>query len=134
VSNVQGESAQPGFDRQHCVTVVTRALQLPGGSELVAGSLAGLPAAVVSRRRSGLFGSSAPLKVQLGEWRYEPAPNGRLAAAHVVGGIVIAENVLAPVEAGAHVAMVLSQQLAEYGPRLLPDVLAVLEGLSVAAD
>ena len=39
-----------------------------------------------------------------------------------------------PPEAGAHIAMVLSRQLTEYGPRILPDILALLEGLTVASD
>jgi hypothetical protein len=128
-----GGRTLPAFDRAHCAAVVTRALQVPGGSELVTGSLTGVPGAVVGRRRSGLFGAS-PGQVQIADWRYAPAASSRLAVAHVVGGVVIAESVMRPSEAGAHVAMVLSRQLAEYGPRVLPEILAVLEGLSVAAD
>jgi hypothetical protein len=132
VADVPEEANRPAFDRAVCAQVVTRALQLPGGSELVTGLLGGVPGAILSRRRAGLFGASAT-KVQLADWRYEPGPNGRLAVAHVVGGIVIAENVMPPLEAGAHVAMVLSQQLTEYGPRILPDVLALVEGLEIAS-
>lgn len=128
----EGEPTLPDFDRAHCAAVVTSALQLAGGSELVTGSLGALPGAIVNRRRSGLLGG-ASLKVQLDEWRYEPGPTGRLAVAHVVGGVVVAENVMRPPEAGAHVAMVLSRQLNEHGPRMLPDILALLEGLAVAA-
>ncbi len=122
-------SAQPAFDRAHCARVVTRALQLPGGSELVTGSLCGVPGAIVRRRRR-----TSKVDVQLANWRYEAEPSGRLTVAHVVGGIVVAENVMPPPEAGAHVAMVLSRHLSEYGPRMLPDILALLEGLTVAAD
>jgi hypothetical protein len=129
VPEVHGESDQQGFDRAHCARVVTRALQLPGGSELVTGSLCGIPGAVVHRRR---FRPSS-VNVQLADWRYEPEPSGRLAIAHVVGGTVVAENVMPPSEAGAHVAMVLSHQLTEFGPRILPDILALLEGLTIAA-
>lgn len=127
------ESELPGFDRAHCAAVVTRALQLPGGPELVTGSLSGVPGVVVARRRSGLFGAPS-LSVQLAHWRYEPATPGRLAISRVVEGVVLAENVTPPNEAGAHVAMALSLLLAEYGPRILPDILALLEGLTVAAS
>lgn len=121
-----------GFDRAHCAAVVTRALQLPGGPELVTGSLSGVPGVVVTRRRSGLFGGPS-LSVQLAHWRYEPANPGRLSIAHVVEGTVLAENVTPPVEAGAHVAMALHLLLNERGPRVLPDILGLLEGLTVAA-
>ena len=130
--DVHGGPEMPGFDRAECAAVITRALQLPGGSELVTGSLSGIPGAVVGRRRSGLFGGSS-VSVQFAQWRYEAESSGRLAIAHVVGGIVLAENVTPPAKAGAHVAMVLNQQLTEFGPRILPDILALLEGLAVAA-
>ena len=121
----------PEFDRAHCARVVTRALQLPGGSELVTGSLVRTPG---SDRPSTATVRPSAVNVQLADWRYEPEPSGRLAVAHVVHGNVVAENVMPPPEAGAHVAMVLSRQLSEYGPRVLPDILALLEGLTVAAD
>jgi hypothetical protein len=129
VADVHERPDEPGFDRAHCARVVTRALQLPGGSELVTQSLCGVPGARVHRRR---FKPSS-FNVQLADWRYEPEPSGRLAVAHVVSGTVVAENVMPPNEAGAHVAMVLSHQLTEFGPRILPDILALLEGLTVAA-
>ena len=128
--DLDGGAAQPQFDRAHCARVVTRALQLPGGSELVTGSLCGIPGAIVRRRRK----KPSTVNVQLADWRYRAEPSGRMAVAHVVGGYVVAENVMAPPEAGAHVAMVLSRHLSEYGPRMLPDILALLEGLTVAAD
>lgn len=126
------ERELPGFDRAHCAAVVTRALRLPGGPELVTGSLSGVPGVVVAKRRTGLFGA-ASVSVQLSNWRYEPATPGRLAISHVVDGVVLSENVTPPAEAGAHVAMALSLLLAEYGPPILPDILGLLEGLTVAA-
>jgi len=123
----------PRFDRAHCAAVLTRALQLPGGSQLVADLLAGLPGAVVTRRRSGGYGRSTKC-VQLGHWRYWPVDRGRLEIAHIVDGVLLAEHEAGPIEAGPHITMVLTAQLREYGPRLLPDILALLEGLAVASD
>jgi hypothetical protein len=120
---VPGGPEMPGYDRSWSAEVVTAALQMPGGADLVTGSLRVVPGATVSQPRSGIFGPKAA-SVQLGDWR--------LMVSHVVGGIVLAERELPPAEAGAHVAMALSLQLGEYGARILPDVLAVLEGLSIA--
>ena len=121
----------PGYDRAWTAEVVTSALQMPGGADLVTGSLRVVPGSTVSQPRSGIFGSKAA-SVQLGEWRYQAGPSGRLMVSHVVGGIVLAERELPPAEAGAHVAMALSLQVGEYGARILPDVLAMIEGLSIA--
>jgi hypothetical protein len=130
VTELESGSVDPRLDRAHCARVVTRALQLPGGSELVTGSLSGLPGAIVRRRRF----KPTTVSVQIADWRYEPEPSGRLTVAHVVRGSIVSENVLPPPQAGAHIAMALSRQLAEYGPRVLPDILALLEGLTNASD
>ncbi len=130
--DVASGSAVPGYDPAASAAVIDRALQLPGGADLVAGSLGAVPGAVVVERRKGVFRSSTG-SVQLGRWRYSAADGGRLAAAHVVGGIVLAQESLSAAEAGGHVAEALRLHLVEEGPRILPDVLAVMEGLSSAA-
>lgn len=121
----------PGYDATACAAAVDAALQLPGGADLVIGSLGAVPAAVVTERRSGMFRSN-PGSVQLGQWRYSMGTGGRLLAAHVVGGIVLAEDALPAGVAGAHVAEALRLQLVELGPRILPDVLSVVEGITAA--
>lgn len=123
----------PVFDRARCAAVLTEALRLPGGGELVTASLGGLRGAVLTRRGSRLFGSAVPC-VQLGHWRYRPVAASRLEVSHIVDGVLLAEHVAGPAEAGPHIAMALTTQLNELGPRLLADILALLEGLEVAAD
>lgn len=125
-------SGAPVYDPASAAAVIDRALQLVGGADLVVGSLSGVPGAVVTERRKGMF-RSAPGSVQLAQWRYSTVPPGRLAAGHVVGGIVLAEDTLPAAAAGAHVAEALRLHLVEEGPRILPDVLSLLEGLVTAA-
>jgi hypothetical protein len=122
----------PGYDRAACAELIGRALALPGGADLVVGSLSGLPGAVAIGARPGRFRSRAGF-VELGQWRYAVAASGRLAVAHVVAGIVLAEETLPAATAGDHVAGALGQHLAELGPRGLAEVLSVLEGLSAAS-
>jgi hypothetical protein len=121
----------PGYDPVASAAVVTRALQMPGGADLVVGSLVLVPHALVSRGRSGLF-RSEPTRVQLAEWRYCAEPSGRLRESHVMDGVVLSEETLSPAEAGWHVARALRQHLHEYGAGILHDVLAVLAGLDIA--
>lgn len=120
------------YDAAAAAGVLTRALGVLGGIELVLGSLATIPGVVRTAARSGLFRSS-PQRLQVGEWRYEPTADGRLAAAHVVGGIVIAETALSPEAAGRSVAAALGQLIDAFGAQVLPAVRSVLEGLDVAS-
>ena len=126
------DPAAPTYDPAGAAAVVTRALLVMGGLELVLGSLATVPGVARTPARSGLFRSS-PERLQVGEWRYEAAPDGRLVGAHVVGGIVLAELALSPEAAGASVAAALGQLIAAYGVQVVPAVRSVLEGLAVAA-
>lgn len=128
---VPGGTEVPGYDATSTAAVITRALQLPGGADLIVGSLSGLEGALATPGRSGRFRSEPP-RVQLAEWRYESVPPGRLAASHVVGGIVLAEQTLNVAEAGWHVARSLRQHLIDNGPVAVHDVLAMLEGLRIA--
>ena len=80
---------------------------------------------------SGRF-RSEPARVLIAQWRYEAASRGRLVESHVVGGIVLAEATLRVGDAGWRVARALRQHLQECGPSILPDMLAMLEGLEIA--
>ena len=122
----------PGYDRPAAVDVLSRAMAQRGGAALVVARLGSLAGAAVTEARSGFFRSS-PMLVQVGQWRYE-SRGDVLATAHVVGGIALAQSVLTPATAGAHVAGALGVFLAEQGQQALPDVLAMLEGLAVASS
>src|SRR5690348_11014147 len=91
------ESVMTGFDSHRIRDAVTEALSGPGGIALVVTVFSAVPGVVHTPARRGMF-RSAPERVEIGDWRYEVAPDGRLGAAHVVGGVVIAEDVL---DAGA---------------------------------
>ncbi len=127
-----GQGAPQRYDPIAAAAVVTRALLVLGGADLLLGSLATIPGAVHTPGRAGVFRSN-PERVQVGEWRYEAARDGRLVGAHVVGGIVLAELALSPEAAGANVAAALGQLIGAYGAQLVPTVSSVLEGLGVAA-
>jgi hypothetical protein len=113
------------YDVGQAAEIVSRALGVVGGAELVVGSLH-TPA------RNGRFRSS-PEQVVVGQWRYEATRDGRLTASHVVAGIVIAELVLPSDEAGVHVARALAEHISDHGSRTVPAVRSMLEGLAVAA-
>jgi hypothetical protein len=120
-----------GFDPVVSAAVISRALQVPGGADLVVGSLSQLPFAVRSRGRSRLLGAR-PAGVLLADWRYEVAPPGRLAEAHVLGGIVMSEQTLSNAGAGWRVTRALRCHLSQYGDDIVYDILAMIEGLGVA--
>jgi hypothetical protein len=120
-----------GYDRTAASSLLARVLALPGGPGLVTASLARIPGAEERQARGG-FGSRVA-GVELGAWRFTPATGTRLLVAHVVGGIAISEEPLLPVAAAQRVAGAMEEHLANFGPQILPDVLAVLEGLAVAS-
>ena len=64
-----------------------------------------LPGVAHTPARRGVF-RSQPERIQIGDWRYEVARDGRLSAAHVVNGIVIAEEILLADAVGPHLARV----------------------------
>jgi hypothetical protein len=66
------------------------------------------------------------------DWRYEVTHDGRLSAAHLVNGIVLAEEVLAAGAVGPHIARALGQVVSSYGPTVMPNVNAALEVLEAA--
>jgi hypothetical protein len=127
----------PGFDRLTANDLFIRTLGLPGGPDLVVSSLSNVPGAVASRGRTGFFRAQEP-SVQLSDWlfRSEARTNGPacMTVCHVVGGIVLAEVTLPLVPAAAHLTAALALHMDAMGPGILPEVLAVLEGLSVASS
>ncbi len=122
----------PNYDRVEAATVIGRVLSLPGGAELVAASLGQIPGAVVIQARSGMFRSSVA-SVQLGAWRYTPQGGSRMTVSHVVGGIVLSEDTLLPPAAAPHITAAVGQHVIDNGVYILPEVLALLEGLAVAS-
>ncbi|SPM42744.1 hypothetical protein MNAB215_4964 [Mycobacterium numidiamassiliense] len=117
-----------GFDHDRVSEAIGTALSGPGGVGLVVRVFCGIPGVVLTPARSGLF-RSQPERTQIGDWRYEVTPDGRLRAAHVVNGIVLAEDVLAAAAVGPHIARALGQVVTHYGPSIMPNVDAALEVL-----
>ena len=118
----------PGFDPARLTDTVAAALSGPGGVALVVNVFSAVPGVVHSPARRGLF-RSEPERVQIGDWRYEIARDGRLRAAHLVNGIVIAEDVLDAAAVGPHITRALEQIVGRYGPSTLPHIDAAVEAL-----
>jgi len=76
---------------------------------------------------------SQPERLQISDWRYEVTPDGRLLAAHVVGGIVIGEDILLADAVGPHLARSLGQLVARHGPTVVPNIDAAVDALSAGA-
>src|ERR1700742_1807782 len=120
------------FDNDRVSRTIGAALPGPGGVGLVVKVFCGLPGVVLTPARRGMF-RSQPERIQIGDWRYELTPDGRLSAAHVVNGIVLAEDVLAAGAVGPHITRALGQVVAHYGPSIMPNVDAALEVLEAGA-
>jgi hypothetical protein len=120
-----------GYDHERVSRAVGAALAGPGGVGLVVKVFCGLPGVVLTPARRGLF-RSQPERIQIGDWRYEVTNDGRLSAAHLVNGIVIAEEVLAAGAVGPHIARALGQVVSSFGPTVMPNVNAALEALEAA--
>jgi hypothetical protein len=122
-----------GYDHDRVSRAVGAAMAGPGGVGLVVKVFCGLPGVVLTPARRGLF-RSQPERIQIGDWRYEVTQDGRLNAAHLVNGIVLAEEVLAAGAVGPHIARALGQVVSSYGPTVMPNVNAALEALEVAGS
>ena len=122
-----------GYDHERVSHAVGAALAGPGGVGLVVKVFCGLPGVVLTPARRGFF-RSQPERIQIGDWRYEVTQDGRLSAAHVVNGIVLAEEVLAAAAVGPHVARALGQVVSGYGPTVMPNIHAALEVLEDAGS
>jgi hypothetical protein len=121
-----------GLDHERVSHAVGTALSGPGGVALVVKVFGGVPGVIVTPARRGVF-RSQPERVQIGDWRYEVTPDGRLLAAHVVNGVAIAEEVLAAAAVGPHIARALGQLVSGYGPTIIPNIDAALEALDTGA-
>jgi Domain of unknown function (DUF5073) len=121
-----------GYDPARVSRAIAGALAGPGGVPLVVNVFAGLPGVVRTPARRGLF-RSHPERIQIGDWRYEIATDGRLAAAHVVGGIVIAEEVLPAGDVGPHIARALGQVADRFGATVVPNIEAAVDALDTSA-
>ncbi len=118
----------PDFDALRLSDTVSAALSGPGGVALVVNVFSAVPGVVRSPARRGLF-RSEPERVQIGDWRYEVARDGRLRAAHVVSGVVIADDVLDAHAVGPHITRALEQIVARYGSTILPHIDAAVDAL-----
>lgn len=119
------------FDHERVSHAIGSALAGPGGVALVVKVFCAVPGVVLVPARRGFF-RSEPERIQIGDWRYELTTDGRLRAAHVVHGIVLAEEVLAAGAVGPHVARALAQLVSSYGPTIVPNIDAALEVLESA--
>jgi hypothetical protein len=120
-----------GFDHGRASSAIGAALAGPGGVGQVVRVFCGVPGVILTPARRGFF-RSQPERVQMGDWRYELTADGRLSAAHVVNGIVLAEEVLAAGAVGPHIARALQQVVSSYGPTIIPNIDAAVEVLEAA--
>jgi hypothetical protein len=120
-----------GFDHERASRAIGAALAGPGGVGQVVRVFCGVPGVILTPARRGFF-RSQPERVQIGDWRYELTVDGRLRAAHVVNGIVLAEDALAAGAVGPHIARALQQVVSSYGPTIIPNIDAAVEVLEAA--
>jgi hypothetical protein len=120
------------FDRGRVSRAIGSALAGPGGVGLVVKVFCGVPGVHLTPARRGLF-RSQPERIQIGDWRYELTADGRLSAAHLVNGVVIAEGVLAAGAVGPHIARALEQTVTRYGPTIIPNIDAATAALEAGA-
>jgi hypothetical protein len=122
-----------GFDHDRVSHAIGTALAGPGGPGMVIKVFCGLPGVVLIPARRGFF-RSEPERIQIGTWRYEVTPDGRLSAAHLVNGIVLGEEILTAAAVGPHIARALGQVVSSYGPSIIPNIDAALEVLGTAGS
>ncbi|MQY27483.1 DUF5073 family protein [Nocardia aurantia] len=123
--------AATSFDPGRAAAVIAGALHGPGGPGLVFTVFAAVPGAIRTPAKRGLL-RSAPERLQLGDWRYEVTADGRIRAAHLVNGIVLAEEVLTAAAVGPHLARALTEVVDGFGPPAVPQIEAALEILATA--
>ena len=119
------------FDAERLSRTITAALAGPGGVALVVKVFSGLPGVVHTPARRGLL-RSQPERIQIADWRYEIINDGRLLAAHMVNGVVIAEDILLAKEVGPHITRSLGQIVARYGTSVVPNIDAAVEILGTS--
>ncbi|TSD99327.1 DUF5073 domain-containing protein [Skermania sp. ID1734] len=116
------------FDQDHAAAVIGSAIQGAVGPAGVLGLFAVVPGAVRTPARRRWLGTE-PERLQLADWRYEVTDDRRVRAAHVVHGIVLAEQVLAAGEVGPHLARALAAVSHQYGAEAAAQISAALEVL-----
>ncbi len=119
------------FDAERVSRTIAAALAGAGGVALVVKVFAGLTGVVHTPAKRGVF-RSQPERIQIGDWRYEVSHDGRLLAAHMVNGVVIAEDILVADAVGPHVARSLGQIVARYGSTVVPNINAAVEVLGTS--
>lgn len=119
------------FDIETATGAINAALGGPGGLGLVFTVFSGVPGVTRTPARKSLFRSD-PERVQIGSWRYEVTRDQRIRAGHIVGGIVLAEELLPAAAIAPHLARALAEIAASYGPPALPHLSAALEVLADA--
>jgi hypothetical protein len=121
------------FDPDRVSRAIGAALSGPGGVGLVLKVFCAVPGVILVPARRSFF-RSQPERVQIGEWRYEVTADGRVGAAHLVNGIVLADEVLAAGAIGPHLARALGQLVRNYGPTIMPNLDAALEVLETGSE
>ncbi|WP_040814388.1 DUF5073 family protein [Nocardia concava] len=119
------------FDIDTATRAINAALDGPGGLGLVFNVFAGVPGVTRTPPRKSMF-RSEPERVQIGSWRYELTRDDRIKADHIVGGIVLAEEVLPAAGIAPHLARALAEIATSYGAPALPHLSAALEVLAGA--
>lgn len=119
------------LDHARVSSVVSHAFSGPGGVALVVRVFAGIPGVIHTEAQRRLF-SRSPERIQIGDWRYEVTSDGRLLAAHVVNGIVIAEEPLDAAAVGPHISRALGQIVNQFGEAIVPNIDAALQVLSAS--
>ena len=120
------------FDAERVSRTVSRALAGPGGIALIINVFGGVPGVTHVAARRGVF-TSRPARLHVADWRYEVTSDGRLMAAHVVGDIVIGEEVLLADAVGPHLARSLGQLVARHGAAVVPHIDAAVDALSAGS-
>lgn len=120
------------FDIDTATRAINAALDGPGGLGLVFNVFASVPGVTRTPPRKSMF-RSEPERVQIGSWRYELTRDDRIKADHIVGGIVLAEEVLPAAGIAPHLARALAEIATSYGAPALPHLSAALEVLADAS-
>jgi hypothetical protein len=118
-----------GYDPAIAAAAIAYAMGGPGGLHVVWGVFGAVPGVSRTPPRRGLF-RSEPERVRIGSWRYEVSSDGRLRAGHVVGDVVLAEELLPAEAVPMHLARALGEVAAAYGPSALPQLAAAFEVLA----
>ncbi|MEU1206671.1 DUF5073 family protein [Nocardia sp. NPDC005825] len=117
------------FDSDAAARAIAAALDGPGGLSMVFTVFTNVPGVTRTPPRKSLF-RSTPERVQIGSWRYELTRDQRIKADHIVGGIVLAEELLPASGIAPHLARALAEIASSYGPTALPHLSAALDVLA----